>query len=124
MLGGAFHVGVEVHGKEIFFGSEGVDTCEPKGANWHVFRQTVSMGRTPLSREQVGELVRQMGWNGNDYDILRRNCCSFADELCEKLVGRGVPGWVDRFPQVAAAAVKGLQPVVDLSALVRRLTQL
>jgi len=122
-LGGAFHVGVEVHSKEFFFCSEGVATCQPKMADGHVYRQTVSMGRTNLSLQQVEELVRQMRWNGVDYDILRHNCISFSNALCERLVGSGVPAWVDRFPHAAALAAKGLDPVMNLSALVLLMTQ-
>jgi hypothetical protein len=122
-LGGAFHVGVEVYSKEFYFGSEGVSTCEPKTADGHVYRQTVSMGRTTLSLQQVEQLVRQMRWSGVDYDILRRNCISFSNALCERLVGCGVPGWVNRFPHAAALAAVGLDPVVDLSALFLLLAQ-
>lgn len=122
-LGGAFHAGVEVYSREFFFCSEGVATCQPKMADGHVYRQTVSMGRTNLSLQQVEQLVRQMRWNGVDYDILRHNCISFSNALCERLVGSGVPAWVDRFPHAAALAAKGLDPVMNLSALVLLMTQ-
>merc|ERR1712136_446026 len=67
-----------------------------------------NMGRTNLSLQQVEQLVRQMRWNGVDYDILRHNCISFSSALCERLVGCAVPGWVDRFPHAAALAASGL----------------
>uniref|UniRef100_A0A7S1FA24 PPPDE domain-containing protein n=1 Tax=Noctiluca scintillans TaxID=2966 RepID=A0A7S1FA24_NOCSC len=122
-LGGAFHVGVEVHMTEFYFGSEGVATCLPKMADGHVYRETVSMGRTNLTVQQVEQLVMQMRWNGNDYDILRHNCVSFSNAFCQRLVGCGVPSWVKRFPQAVALAATGLDPVVDLSALVLLMTQ-
>lgn len=104
-VGGAFHVGVEVHGIEIFFGRNGVETCQPRRADVHVFRKSVRMGWTPLCMRQIKQIVANMGWNGADYDLLRQNCCSFASALCNQLVGRSLPNWVDRVPQALARAM-------------------
>jgi len=65
----------------------------------------------------VGQIVKQMLWNGSEYDIFRCNCCTWANKLCKQLVGHGLPGWVKRFPKAVALAAIGLAPVVDLSAM-------
>lgn len=44
-------------------------------------------------------------WMGNTYDLMAKNCCSFADAFCLKLGVKGLPKWVDRFAR-AGAAVK------------------
>mmetsp|Transcript_10287 Transcript_10287/g.28700 ORF Transcript_10287/g.28700 Transcript_10287/m.28700 type:complete len:108 (-) Transcript_10287:570-893(-) len=43
-IGGAFHVGVELCLTELFFGADGVNTCQPKMAPGHVYKQTIDMG--------------------------------------------------------------------------------
>jgi len=119
-VGGAFHVGVQVHGREIYFGSDGVATCAPRASEAHVYRQTVRMGKTRLTQAEVEQLVKQMCWKKTDYDLLRQNCVSFADVLCKKLVGRGLPSQVCRFPRALAVAARGLEPMLDLSSLIKR----
>lgn len=100
---GAFHAGVEVYGQEWSFGSAededegtGVFSCAPKGCEGHAYRESLPMGHTPLSEEEVRELLGRLSkeWQANDYDMLRRNCCHFSDMLCEELQVGGIPRWV------------------------------
>ncbi|CAE7283269.1 unnamed protein product [Symbiodinium sp. CCMP2592] len=37
-----------------------------------------------------------------DYDLLRRNCCHFADDFARRLGVGGIPGWVMRLAKVGA----------------------
>eukprot|EP00439_Symbiodinium_sp_Y106_P023552 s2722_g2.t2 len=94
-FGGVFHAGVEVNGLEWCFGYSGSEThpgvacVEPRGHPQHHYRQTVAMGYTRLSGEE-------------DYDLLRRNCCHFADDFARRLGVGGIPGWVMRLAKVGA----------------------
>jgi len=109
-FGGVFHAGVEVSGLEWSYGASSVETIpgivchEVKTHPQHRYRQTVSMGYTSFTGEQVAELISEMVENypGWDYDLLRRNCCHFADDFCQRMgVGR-IPGWIYRFARVGA----------------------
>eukprot|EP00928_Gymnodinium_smaydae_P014937 TRINITY_DN15480_c0_g1_i2.p1 TRINITY_DN15480_c0_g1~~TRINITY_DN15480_c0_g1_i2.p1 ORF type:complete len:586 (-),score=133.18 TRINITY_DN15480_c0_g1_i2:68-1825(-) len=107
-FGGIFHTGVEVAGTEWYFGyceeGSGVRSQTPRNADLHRFRQTVDLPRTWLDETAVKELVGQLReeYNGRGYDLLRRNCCHFADDLCQRLgVGR-IPGWVYRLARIGA----------------------
>mmetsp|Transcript_109401 Transcript_109401/g.235639 ORF Transcript_109401/g.235639 Transcript_109401/m.235639 type:complete len:121 (-) Transcript_109401:9-371(-) len=33
-------------------------------------------------------------WPGHTYDLLKNNCCNFADRLCQCLGVGGIPDWV------------------------------
>jgi len=111
---GAFHSGVQVYGREWSFGmtlddvSTGV-TWNPPGKNEdHSFRETISMGYTSMSRDEVGRLIYDMSreWLGCKYNMLTRNCHSFADEFCRSLGVGQIPSWVNDLATSGAAAVE------------------
>merc|ERR1712118_537591 len=110
--GGIFHVGVEVGGMEWAFGYSDIESlpgisCVLPGTNpQHRFRETLIQGLTSFSPEEVADLISEFieEWPGDDYDLLRRNCCHFADEFCQRLgVGR-IPRWIHRFARIGARA--------------------
>lgn len=120
-IGGAFHTGVEAYGREWSYGQEGVSCTQPRTHEVHIYRQSISMGMTNKNPAEVMELIELQVvpcWQGSDYDILSRNCCSFADFLCFRLVRRHIPRWVNRFPKVASAASRGLGKVMDIGSSV------
>ncbi|CAJ1432154.1 unnamed protein product [Effrenium voratum] len=109
-FGGVFHAGVEVNGLEWCFGfsaSEthpGVCCVEPKSHPQHHYRQTVEMGYTRREPEEIADIVTQLleEYPGDDYDLLRRNCCHFADDFTRRLGVGSIPGWVMRLARVGA----------------------
>lgn len=109
-FGGVFHAGVEVNGLEWSFGMSfsetkpGVACNKPRAHSQHHFRETVRIGSTTLSAEWVGAIISTLleEYPGQDYDILRRNCCHFADDFCRRLGVGGIPGWVHRLARVGA----------------------
>jgi len=125
-IGGAFHVGVEVYGREWSYGwgkGTGVACSMPRIHPKHRFRCTVTLERTHLSDGDVaaiiGELVEM--WPGEEYDWLHRNCCTFANAFTEALgVGR-IPGWIDRFARGASAATTGAKTVLTAATTPSRL---
>ncbi|CAJ1426667.1 unnamed protein product [Effrenium voratum] len=88
---GAFHTAVEVYGQEWSYGytekGSGVFCCNPKECDAHIYLYSVPMGHTSLSQQTIlalmGRLARE--WQGEDYDILRCNCCHFSNELLRRL---------------------------------------
>lgn len=98
---GAFHAGVEVYGSEYSFGyitdgETGVTKTVARSHPYHVYRETIPMGKTPLTKEEVNLLVEVMKlqWIGDTYDLLSRNCLNYADYFCNLLDVGGVPEWV------------------------------
>ncbi|CAD7948284.1 unnamed protein product [Amoebophrya sp. A120] len=109
-LGGIFHAGVEVNGLEWSYGATFSDTAcgiacnEPKQHSQHRYRQTIFVGLCKLTNENIAELLGNAveKWPGDDYDLLRRNCCHFADEFCIQLGVGPLPAWIHRFARIAS----------------------
>jgi hypothetical protein len=101
-LGGAFHAGVEIFGGEWSYGSSGVKCEQPRAADGHIYRCTVALGNTALSPREVATILHELcqAWRGHEYDLLSRNCCSFAAAFCGRLGAGPMPPWVDRFARV------------------------
>ncbi len=61
-----------------------------------LFRESIPMGSTDLSPQQVQAMVQHMGqqYRGNRYHLLQKNCNHFANDLCVQLTGRQAPFWV------------------------------
>lgn len=105
-IGGAFHAGIEIHGNEWSYGENGVTCTEPRKHGVHVYRQSISMGATLRTEQQVKTYMEEvmMGrWDGDDYDLFGRNCCSFVDEACNVFTGQALPSWVNRLARFASA---------------------
>ena len=113
--GGVFHAAIEVEnlsrGLEWSYGyaSEGSGVFAIKAMQHpdHVFRETVVLGRTALSREQLLRRLRQMqaDWAGEAYHLVRCNCISYCSSLSTELGVRPLPEWVDRFPRIGAGGL-------------------
>merc|ERR1712226_258447 len=94
--------GVEVFGSEWSYGSLGV-TCDlPRCVEGHAYRCSVLLDDTQLTQQEFAAYALEMSrtWLGADYDIVSRNCCSFAAEICRCLKIGSMPPWVDRFPRL------------------------
>ncbi|BAM39692.1 uncharacterized protein TOT_010001146 [Theileria orientalis strain Shintoku] len=97
----AYHAGVEIYGCEYNFGytssgGTGVMQSFPRHHASHVYRKSLDLGRTRFSPEEVKQIVESLkkDWPGKQYNILKRNCLNFADELCVRLEVGKIPEWV------------------------------
>jgi hypothetical protein len=116
-FGGVFHAGVEVNGLEWSYGMScsetmpGISCHEPRAHPAHNYRQTVQLRNTKLSAEDLADVLSQLieEYPGDDYCILRRNCCHFADDFCRRLGAGRLPGWVHRLARLGARVDGALQ---------------
>ncbi|CAK0852127.1 unnamed protein product [Prorocentrum cordatum] len=93
----------------------GISCDEPREHPQHNYRQTIELKRTQLTAEQVAELISQLieEYPGDDYDMLRRNCCHFADDFSRRLGAGRIPGWVHRLARLGARVDTALQVVAN-----------
>ncbi|GFH14231.1 PPPDE putative peptidase domain-containing protein [Haematococcus lacustris] len=106
---GIFHAGVEVYNTEYAYGGHefdytGVFATNPRDApGLVVFRESIYMGETDLSQEEVQQLIYKMGqeFKGNRYHLLQRNCNHFASNVVYQLTGRPAPSWINRLASIA-----------------------
>ncbi|CAM0944974.1 unnamed protein product [Alopecurus aequalis] len=104
---GVFHSGIEVHGMECGFGahdfsSSGVFEVEPKCCPGFVYRKTIWLGTTDMSREEFRSFIEKLAgkYHGNTYHLISKNCNHFTDDVCKNLTGKPIPGWVNRLARV------------------------
>jgi len=113
---GGFHCAVQIFNKEWSFRKTwmgtGVYWIHPKTCTGHKFRESVPMGKVAITEEQFFRLLGRLKkeWPGSSYDILRRNCCSFSNELCKELGVGPIPDWITNLSTLGA----------DLRSMVRR----
>mmetsp|Transcript_51124 Transcript_51124/g.165504 ORF Transcript_51124/g.165504 Transcript_51124/m.165504 type:complete len:345 (+) Transcript_51124:67-1101(+) len=113
---GAYHGAVEVYGREWSYGfteeGEGLFSCEPRCTTQHRFREAVPLGPTSLSRREVAQVLRQLEWPGQEYDMLRKNCCHWCEEFCRHLGVKNPPPWVNTLATEVAKIDDGVQEAV------------
>lgn len=116
---GAFHSGVEVYSKEWSYGyvdeGSGVFCCAPMACEGHQYRQSIVIGETDKTPQEVGQVLEQLmeTWPGSEYDLLRRNCVLFSDELCVQLGVGNVPHWVKNLAGAGATVLDGFKKASD-----------
>ncbi|XP_048435870.1 deSI-like protein At4g17486 isoform X4 [Pyrus x bretschneideri] len=124
---GIFHSGIEVHGLEYGFGaheypSSGVFEVEPRSCPGFIFRKSVLVGSTDMSRSEFRSFMENLSgkYHGDTYHLIAKNCNHFTDEVCMRLTGKTIPGWVNRLARVGSFCNCLLPENIQISA-VRRL---
>lgn len=105
---GVFHAGVEVDGLEWSFGfackQTGVVCSKPREHRQHHYRQTIELRATQIDPDKIASIISELieEYPGEGYDLLRRNCCHFADDFCQRLGVGSIPGWIYRLARIGA----------------------
>ncbi|XP_020576336.1 deSI-like protein At4g17486 isoform X2 [Phalaenopsis equestris] len=109
---GIFHSGIEVHGMEYGFGAHeyptsGVFEVEPKSCPGFVFRRSVWLGSTDMSRLEFRLFMEQLSgkYYGDSYHLIAKNCNHFTDDVCMRLTGKPIPGWVNRLARLVSGSL-------------------
>jgi hypothetical protein len=123
LVGGVFHAGVEVYGREYHYGATedertGVGFIVPRLNPQHTYRATVPMGTTALNKEDVHCLILEMvlRWRGPAYNLIHNNCLDFANAFLAELGLRRIPGWVDRAQRTAVSLTTAVEVARSISA--------
>ncbi|KAG6556190.1 hypothetical protein Mapa_002131 [Marchantia paleacea] len=100
---GIFHSGIEVHGLEYAFGahdfsSSGVFEVEPRNCPGFTFRRSIVLGSTDMSPQDFRNFIEHIAddYSGNTYHLIVKNCNHFTNDVCYRLTGKEIPGWVNR----------------------------
>jgi hypothetical protein len=104
---GAYHTAIEIYDQEWSFAQiiddndkiqwgTGVTCCTPRKDPNHLYRETVLLGYTSKSQQEVLALMEKMKkkWRSEKYELLGNNCQSFAASLCKELCVSDIPEWV------------------------------
>ena len=100
---GAYHSGLQLGGVEYSFGGNdtegsGVYEISPLSEGAANFRQSIFLGKTTLSHAERTRILDQLRFEfkGRSYNLLHRNCNHFTNQLSLRLLGRSIPGFVNR----------------------------
>jgi len=102
---GAFHVGLEVSGAEVSYGSlQGVSVTAPKQVGNHIFRKSIPLGEMRFSPQELAKELNRMSaeWKREDYHLLNHNCLHFCQSLAEAMGVDSIPPWASRLPRIGA----------------------
>ncbi|XP_043697260.1 deSI-like protein At4g17486 [Telopea speciosissima] len=104
-----FHLIFAVHGMEFAFGAHeyptsGVFEVEPKCCPGFVFRRSVLLGSTDMSRSEFRLFMEHHSgqYHGDSYHLIAKNCNHFTDDVCMRLTGKHIPGWVNRLARLGS----------------------
>jgi hypothetical protein len=121
---GIFHSGIEAHGAEYAFGAHdyptsGVFEVDPRHCPGFTFRTSVVLGTTDLSPLEFRSFVEQCAdeYYGDTYHLIAKNCNHFTDDLCRRLMGKSIPGWVNRLARIGYACNCLLPEGLQVSAM-------
>lgn len=83
----------------------GVFPSVPKHAEGATFRETLDMGVTPRTSDELERIFAFLRdkYRANTYNLLSNNCITFADELCHLLTGKHLPPWLGRLAAIGSA---------------------
>ncbi|KAG5885932.1 hypothetical protein JTB14_010961 [Gonioctena quinquepunctata] len=100
-IDGIWHTSIVVYNREYFFGSRGVESCNP---------ESTALGK-PLRVENLGETqvpysvfidylngLSESSYAGNTYSLLRHNCNNFSQEIAQFLCGASIPKYILDLP--------------------------
>lgn len=82
--------------------TSGVFEVEPKSCPGFIYRRTVWLGSTNMSRSEFRLFVEDLAVNyhGDTYHLISKNCNHFTDDVCRRLLGKPIPGWVNRLARL------------------------
>jgi len=73
------------------------------------YRESVEMGVCHLTKSELVDILvsARQGWPARSYNLLKRNCNHFASHLCELVVGKPLPKWINKLAQTGATITDG-----------------
>mmetsp|Transcript_66867 Transcript_66867/g.160074 ORF Transcript_66867/g.160074 Transcript_66867/m.160074 type:complete len:260 (-) Transcript_66867:179-958(-) len=99
---GFFHTGVEIFGVEYSFAQgAGIHEGRPREAQEGRFREGIVLGtveRTDVARAALDRVRPDFG--GDSYSLIFKNCNDFSSAYCRALLGRDIPGYVNRLARL------------------------
>lgn len=82
--------------------TSGVFEVEPQNCPGFVFRRSMSLGTTEMSRVEFRGFLEDLSesYHGDTYHLIFKNCNHFTDDLCKRLTGKQIPRWVNRLAKL------------------------
>jgi hypothetical protein len=105
---GAYHTGIQLFDVEFAFGAHdtsntGVYESEPKQSCSAKYRQTIYLGVSTLSIEDILDAIEELKieYAGCTYNLFNKNCNHFSNDLSKKLLNKGIPKYLNRLASLS-----------------------
>jgi hypothetical protein len=102
---------LSAHGTEYAFGAHdfptsGVFEVEPKNTPGFTFRQSIQMGTTQMTSREFRGFIETAAdeYTGDSYHLIVKNCNHFTEDMCFRMTGRHIPGWINRLAHIGEAS--------------------
>lgn len=109
---GVYHSAVEAHGMEYAFGahdlsSSGIFAIEPQSCPGFQFRRRIKLGTIQLDAKDFKDFMVELEreYSGNTYHLVGKNCNHFCNDVCLRLTGSSIPGWVNRLAKLGTLCI-------------------
>lgn len=99
---GIWHTAIVVFGKEFFYGSQGIQSCEPGGTVLRQPNKVEIIGETFIPFQVFKEYIRglaESSFRGVNYNLLQHNCNTFSEVVCQFLCSCSIPKYILDLPQ-------------------------
>lgn len=80
---------------------------QPK-VNHPNFRESILLGKSSLPLYEMHKIVDSLRdkFPGNSYDLIRKNCNTFTNCMCEAILHQKIPGYVNRLANMGKVFVE------------------
>ncbi|KAF0025165.1 hypothetical protein F2P81_022046 [Scophthalmus maximus] len=95
------HTAIVVHGKEYFFGGEGINSCSLGGTPLGEPDSIVDLGHTEVPADIFIEYLTSLAestYRGDKYNLFEHNCNTFSNELAQFLTDKKIPSYITDLP--------------------------
>ena len=94
---GAYHTGVEIFGREYTFSESGVFHTSPRDVE-APFRTSIEMGvfKGSMNDFEKALIDVKLQFQPGTYNLYSKNCNSFSNALCMRLLNKPIPAWINR----------------------------
>jgi len=97
---GIWHTGIVVYDREFFFGG-GICEATPKTTPYGFPVKEIKLGKTEIPEEIFREYLASISseYTPEKYDLINKNCNNFSNEICNFLIGEGIPSDIINLPK-------------------------
>lgn len=115
-IDGVWHTSVVYKGVEIYYG-QGIQQSVPGKSHHGIPHEVVDMGETSIPPEVLKEYLEELKdhYSPEKYNLFDHNCNHMTDQLCEFLVGKGVPERISSLPETVLRTPFGqmIRPMIE-----------
>ncbi|KAF2902091.1 hypothetical protein ILUMI_04079, partial [Ignelater luminosus] len=93
-IDGIWHTSIVIYGREYFFGSHGVESCNPGSTALGKPLKIAKLGETQIPYTVFIDYLNGLSestFGDGTYDLLKHNCNNFSEELAHFLCGTHIP---------------------------------